>query len=188
MSDHLELENLDEEVEDAAESSEEQRASSLVGKLRARRDTRLEQRTVDLAVPGWDGSEGYGLVVRYHALRWAELGPLVHRQLDAKKANQAREDLRTACDALIRACADVRISLPNDAGTTELDEAAGSLPCRFDARTCKLLELAEPANAREALLAVYLDNDVAVVAAFGEYQQWLSDQSSDETERVLGEG
>lgn len=190
MSTDLEpiLDADDEDVEEEPEGRSEQRASSLIGKLRARRDTRLESRTVDLAVAGWDGPEGYGLVVRYHALRWAELGPLVHRQLEAKKGAQAREDLRTACDALIRACADIRISLPDDAGTTALDEAPDSAPCRFDARTCELLELAAPSNARDALLAVYLDNDVAVVAAFGEFQAWLSEQSAEETDRALGEG
>lgn len=178
----------DDDAEEAPrESAGEARASSLVGKLRARRDDRLEQREIDLSVPGWDGSEGYGLVVRYHAIRWAELGPLVHRQLNAKRGQQAKEDLRTACDALIRACTDVRISLPNGAGTTALDESDDAAPCRFDERTCALLELARPASAREALLAVYRDNDVAVVAAFGEYQEWLGAAQSEETERALGE-
>ena len=182
--DPVELDELDDEQ---PETPGEARASSLIGKLRARRDDRLEQREVELAVPGWDGSEGYGLVVRYHAIRWSELGPLVHRQLNAKRNQQAREDLRTACDALIRACSDVRISLPNGAGTAPLDEAPDAAPCRFDVRTCELLELARPASARDALLAVYRDNDVAVVAAFGEYQQWLGETSTDETERALGE-
>lgn len=184
-----ELERVDDdELEDEQETPSEARASSLIGKLRARRDDRLEQRTVELAVPGWEGSEGYGLVVRYHALRWAELGPLVHRQLNAKKSGQAREDLRTACDALVRACDDVRVSLPGGAGSTALDEAPDAAPCRFDARTCTLLQLAAPANARDAVLAVYRDNDVAVIASFGEYQEWLGETSLEESDRLVGEG
>lgn len=184
----LSLDDDDVDVEEPAESPREQRASSLIGKLRARSEDRLDARTLDVAVPGWD-REGYGLVVRCRALRWSELGPLVHRQLDAKRGNKAREDVRTACDVLIRACVDIRISLPGDAGTVPLDEAPGAEPCRFDSRTCTLLELAPPANAREALVAVFRDWDVAVVAANGEYQEWVGGQSVEleETGRALGE-
>jgi hypothetical protein len=121
-------------------------------------------------------------------MRWAELGPLVHRQLEAKKANKPREDLRTACDALLAACVDIRISLPGDAGTTELDEAPDAAPCRFDARTCELLNLEPPANARAAVVSIFAGpnrdgSDVAVVAAFGEYQEWLGGPAS-EIERI----
>jgi hypothetical protein len=164
------------------------RPSSLLGKLRAARDADLQQRTLDLPILSWEGSEGYGLAVRVRALPFGELQPLNRRFAMGliQEDNDPEVELRIACDALIKACLDIRVTTP-DGESLPLDEAPAADPCRFDARTCALLGLAEPKTAREAALLIYRGNSFELMDAWASLQAFARGGQREDTERLLGE-
>lgn len=164
------------------------RTSSLLGKLNTTRDARLAQRTLDVPIAAWQGSEGYGLTLTLRALPFADMQPLNRKLVRGlmDDDDDPEVELRIACDALIRACVDLRVSTP-EGELVALDDADAAEPCRFDQRTCQLLGLPEPRSAREAVLLIFRRNEWQVMEAWGELQEFTRRGQRDETESLLGE-
>jgi hypothetical protein len=175
-----------------ASNGDAPRRSSHLAQLAQRRDDRLGARTLDLRVPAWEGRNGWGLVVRYRALPYATVMPLMRRAAGPTMgvSDDPEAELKAACDALISACVDMHV-VTDRGEQVPLDDRAEP-PFRFDARTCELLGLPEPKTAREAVVLVYggpneLAGEYAAVGAWGEYQEFVTASTGEVEEEVLGE-
>jgi|SRR5215471_2065620 len=164
------------------------RASGHLARLNRVRDDRLAERTIELRVPGWEGPAGDGLAVRLRALPFVEIQPLSRRMVAGliDESADPEVELRAACDALSKACVDIH-GTSAEGAPWALDDAPAPEPCRFDQRTCELLQLPEPRSAREAVLLVYRGNRFAVMDAWGELATFTRGGQEDVTERLLGE-
>jgi hypothetical protein len=133
---------------------------SLIDQVReAHREQLARSRTLDRAIPGYDGL----LVARYGPLPWEELQALLDRL--ERSGQDYDEELKANIDGLIRACD--RIMVRQDDG--ELVSLADQLreqgeevrtesgEIRFDHKLVEVLELDVPsdADARQVVLAAF---------------------------------
>ena len=176
----------------------EVRPSSLLAHLRQERDERAAQRTLELAIPGWQGDDGYGLVVVLRALSFSEAQPLNRRfatmmlqgerrgdeQQQRKDAEEELERLRRRPRQGLRRYPrahpgrrDARPRRGADGGAVPLRPAHLRAAQRCRGRR----------TAREAVLLVYRRNEWALQEAWSELQTFTRDAKGEESERLLGE-
>lgn len=149
--------------------------SPLIARLRQARDKVLENRTLDLPVPGYPGEI---LAVRYRPIpreRWIEMGTD-----DDESAESDIAGVVESCEAIL---------VKNEAGKYEelVDEKTGT-PVRFDVRLAEYLQIEAEAAADVVWGVFCLDvHPLAVTNHVKAIIRWSQGLATKGTESLLGE-
>lgn len=141
---------------------------TLLDRLREKRQALGAERTITLAVPGYDGELG----VRYRWKPYEELGRK-GQQLQKVK-DPTRRDLLAAADTLIALCDEVVVRVDDEwiALAEEGEEAI-----RFDPELADKLGFSA-ATAREVVFGTF-QNDYAVLTQAMQLSVWLQDTTQE---------
>lgn len=165
---------------------------SIVEGLRRQRDELLEEATLDLPLPGWDGQ----LVIRFGRAapeRWKRLaGRITQARGSGVDEHETNQDLVLICarQVLVRS-GPALIALP-EPGT----EHPADPPISFDERLAHTLGIEPvPATARKLLAAVMTyrgqgalpQEEAALNVMVGDLMEWLTGQRVAADEQALGE-
>lgn len=150
------------------------RAASLLGRIKARRDEQTANETLTLPVPTWDGE----LLARYRVLERKVL-----EKLNAAAKRKQGAAVNGDADFLIRACVGLFV-VDDDGEQVALEDESG--PIRFDSRLAAKLDV--PAEtARDVVMYAFKGNDLAVGSHAAKVAQWMTDTSQEVDGEVLGE-
>jgi hypothetical protein len=163
--------------------------NSVMESLRAKHRELRESKTLDLPIPGYDGD----LVARYRLLTMKELENIGNR-VQKQVKNQGDRVLRASLDAIIVACEGMYYN--RDGRLVPLSESISKDEpmIKYDDRLIEFLALElreddplEPTlgPARKTVLAVFGENDIAILDHSRAIGQWSSDTSRDVTEAFL---
>lgn len=157
-------------------------SSSIMGRLRQKRQQLAAQKTIDLPVAGYGGE----LVVRYQLLdplvEGKQIGDRVAQQFKGKDHDSDRV-YYALVDSLIAACEGFYIRDGGD--LVALDpEQLGAMTWSDD-RLGDFLGF-QAGNARDAVLQVFAGNRIAVTRHAAELQKWMGDTSGELDTGTLG--
>lgn len=157
--------------------------SSIVDRLRKQREAAMENRTVDLDVPGYGGD----LFIRYGQLDTKTLSRMGDNILKTEK-DRVQRAILVAMDVLIAACEGVYVrDNGQEVGVHEIlgDEA----PVRFDMRLAEWLkfvdELPETPTARSIVMKLFIDNELAIGAQSQVLQRWMVSNENKLSEELM---
>lgn len=161
--------------------SEEQRLS-ILGQLRARRESIKNSEHKTIRVPRWSDPE---IFVRYAPL---EHGQIRRAQSFVEKAPKQRKyqtEIDGNCDLLIRACVGVFAVLDGHEYSLNPDDPNGE-HTRFDADLARNLGLEENATAREIVKALFI-TDGDIIGHASELVRWSGYRDAIADEDLEGE-
>jgi hypothetical protein len=144
--------------------------------LRARHDAIIADRTLDVAVPGYENR----LILRCGPVPWATVNRI--QPLLEKNDREGSHALNAQADVVISACREVLVR--GDDG--ELAGIDPSGPRRIDATLAELLHI-EATTARQTLLWLFGDNGIALAVCAGRIMEWSQDTSADVEEALASE-
>jgi hypothetical protein len=155
---------------------------SVMQRLREKRKSISERNEIDIDIPGYDGE----LVARYRLMEGHEfelIGKKVRRQF---KSTADRLTYGSA-DTLIAACVNILIRGADDR-LYPLGDLIGlpGEPIRYDDRLAEFLKF-EANSARDVILGVFANNELALAQHQVKFARWTSDTSKDVSEDFLGE-
>ena len=139
--------------------------------LRARHDELKKDRTLDLAVPGYQGR----LVVRFGPVPWAIMARI--QPLLTREDREARGQVAAMCDAMIAACREVLFD-------GEPIDPSGETR-RFDPELAALFGI-ETTSARSTVEWLY-PNEFAINGVAGELLEWTQRADAETAEEFVGE-
>lgn len=161
----------------------EERDSTVLGQLRAKRRKAAEETTTDLPVPGYDGE----LVIRYRLLdplvEGKAIGDRLERQFKAADQDSERvyyglvDGLIAACVAVFAKVGDALVPLAGEGTVTTLEdtddlaELLGFEPCE---------------TARETVEAILGDKRIIVSGYARRLQMWMGDPSGELNRGIFG--
>lgn len=158
-------------------------AGSVLDRLRRKREAVMNDRSVDLEVPGYDGE----IVLRCKYLDMRVLSAIGQRVMKTEK-DQAKRNIIMAQDALINACDEILVrqdgelvglmqawrdeDRPVNFSSPEVAEFFG-----FDAKT-----------ARDCIMGVFGEKDALIASVNMKYQAWVLGSTEDiDMEAFAGE-
>jgi hypothetical protein len=165
-----------EDFDQGAEATK-QPVSNEIERLRELRRGITENRTVDIEVPGYHNL----LVARYRLLDWKTVRGIVKR-LEGRN-NQSESEMLAQMDTIASACVELLLR-KDDGSLIGMDDDYG--PVRYDRQLCKILELPEPATAREAIVSLFV-SDMAIVGHHAKLITWMQGEQEEVDEEFLGE-
>lgn len=157
-------------------------AASLFGQIQHDLDQVAARHTYDLDVPGYFGR----MVLRLAPVNSRKTKAIRDRWAGSKSPDR---DFNLNADTLIAATQQVLVRREPDDPLQPLADDDGD-PIGLDDRLATILGLPAESKAREVLLALFgraHSPDVAVEAAGGEYMLWLTGETEQVREDVLGE-
>ena len=152
-------------------------APSIRDSLVARRQHHAEHLTFDLDIPKYDGK----LFCRYKLLDSKRLNNIGERVIKTIRERDERA-LAGALDTLIASCDEFFVR--HEGREIPLREVIGQEePVRYDAALAKFLkfegELPETPTARTVVMALFLDNEVAIAAHNHQLSRWMMGSETD---------
>lgn len=151
--------------------------------LRARREAIMENTTVDMDIPGYDGE----LVARYRrsADLWDEMKKAAKK---FEKSKNPRKELLSQCDLLSMCCDGMFIRQGgtlrplNELAKEQKLDLGGDLdePIGYDKRLAAFFGV-DASTAREVVLRVFA-NDMAVSGHHGELYRWIESSESEDAQ------
>lgn len=150
--------------------------ASPLDRIKGRRAELLEDRHVDLAIPGYGGD----LVGRFRPVEWEQLRKIALR---VDQSKDPRRELEGQATTLIRACRGIYIRQDGELVPIGDDDLA---PVRFDKRLAELLDIEGADTALGVLFEVFA-NDLAVTAVHNRLAAWMDRSDEEVAEELLGE-
>lgn len=155
--------------------------SSLMGRLRARREEQAANKTIDLPIPGYGGE----LVCRYRLLDPLTDGKEIGRNVRKQFPKDEEDRLYYSnLDTIVKACDSFHVRL--ESGDLVLLDPDNEGPMDYgDQRLHAFLGFAAE-SAREAVEQVFAGNRVAVNVHAQQLQLWMGDTSGELNQGILG--
>lgn len=153
---------------------------SVLEQVLARRQEQLQDRHLDLDVPGFNGQ----LVLRLEPLAPGVLAQIAGRAMKAKEGSPER--LATNSDVLIKACREVLGRRTPDA---EPEPLLPEQTLRIDQELAEALQM-KATTARGLLVELFAaanDPTIAIANAASEYGDWCGEAINDTSDDLLGE-
>lgn len=150
--------------------------ASPLDRIKGRRAELLQDRHVDLAIPGYGGD----LVGRFRPVEWEELRKIALR---VDQSKDPRRELEGQATTLIKACRGIYIRQDGKLVPIGDDDLA---PVRFDKRLAELLDIEEVDTALGVLFSVFA-NDLAVTTVHNRLAVWMDRSDEEVDEDLLGE-
>src|SRR5688500_9744708 len=157
---------------------------TITERLREQRKTNAEQITIDLDLPNYNGN----LFCRYRLLDGPELDEVTNK-VKAQFRDRSDRILAATCYNLITGCEEFFVR--HNREDIPLREVLGlDRPVRYDMVLAEFLGFAEelptPHKARDVLMGVFVNRDVAINYHGAQYFRWMM-SSGAEVDMELGE-
>lgn len=146
--------------------------ASLLAQVREKRRAAGAARTIDLAIPGYDGD----LIARYRLVDALGEGKLIGEKIRRDFKTEEDRNYWGAVDVLITACEGFYL---RNAETGELEplDPDGQGPVCYDHRLAKGLEL-DTTTARDTLTALFNGQTIRILAHAVKLAEWMQDPDS----------
>jgi len=164
-------------------SGEAEAPSSTLESLRRKREALTENRTVDLAVPGYD-KEPPALYIRYNLLQGPEIDRITRKVMRETKDRWDRQVL-SSIDAMIAACEGLYIDWDDGTGRQPLT-LNGDHILNFGPELAQALGIQDAGSARAIVREVFGNNDVALAQHNIQLSRWMGNTASEVDEELLG--
>lgn len=188
MEEHIEKPTGAEPAEESAPTAPN--PQNLLEALAEAREETSEHRETFLSIPGYIEKSGIDLLARYRLLSGPEIEAIARKAMGKQgRRRNFQQGLAAALDTMAMACTGIFFQRPEDDEPQPLTVGGEAIINYGDTKLRRGLKISEDiTTARGIILAVFSNNELAVVEHSTRLQRWFGNTNAEVDAEFLGEG